>query len=75
MDFNKKPHLENPAEGANFISQIFFLWTIPLFWKGMKDGLTTNDLTKCLQNDKSEKLGDELEELVLSTAIYIYVKT
>lgn len=61
MDFNKKPELENPRKGANVISKLFFLWTLPLFWKGMKNGLTTDDLTECLPKDKSDKLTDEME--------------
>lgn len=61
MDFSKKPELENPRKGANVISKLFYLWTLPLFWKGMKNGLTTDDMTKCLQKDKSEELTDEME--------------
>lgn len=64
MDFNKKPELENPRKGANVISRLFFLWTLPLFWKGMKNGLTTDDLTKCLPKDKSDKLTDAMEMCV-----------
>lgn len=65
MDFSKKPQHENPRKGNNFISQLFMLWTVPLFWKGLRNGLTTNDLTKCLQEDKSGALGDNLEAYVM----------
>lgn len=62
MDFSKKPEHENPRKSANLISRLFLLWTAPLLWKGMKNGLTTEDLTKCLQRDKSNALGDNLEK-------------
>lgn len=61
MDSGKKPERENPRKGANPISQLFFLWITPLFWKGTRKGLTTDDLTKCLRKDKSDLLGDALE--------------
>lgn len=63
MDFGKKPKHENPRNGANPISRLFCLWITPLLWKGMKNGLTSDDLCKCLQKDKSEVLGDDLERL------------
>lgn len=62
MDFSKKPERENPRKGANLISRLFFLWITPMLWKGMKNGLTTKDLTKCLQKDRSDTLGDDLEK-------------
>lgn len=61
MDSGKKPDKTNPRRGVNIISQIFFIWIIPLFWKGVRRGLTTEDMTKCLDKDKSDALGDELE--------------
>lgn len=61
MDSSRKPKRENPREGANPLSQLFFLWIIPLFWKGSRTGLNTDDLTQCLKKDGSEMLGDELE--------------
>lgn len=62
MDFSKKPERENPRKKANLISQLFFVWIIPLLWKGMKNGLTKKDLTKCLKKDRSDTLGDDLEK-------------
>lgn len=62
MDSGRKPDKENPRRGVNIISQILFIWIIPLFWNGVRRGLTTDDLTKCLDKDKSDKLGDELEQ-------------
>lgn len=61
MDFSKKPERKNPRKGANPLSELFFLWMAPVFWKGTRKGLTTDDLTQCLRKDESEVLGDELE--------------
>lgn len=61
MDSGKKPERENPRKDANPIAQLFFLWIVPLFWKGTSKGLNTDDLTTCLPKDASEKLGNELE--------------
>lgn len=61
MDFSKKPERENPRKGANPLSQLFFFWIVPVFWKGTRKGLNTDDLTHCLRIDESEVLGDELE--------------
>lgn len=61
MDAGKKPERKNPRKGVNPISQLFFLWIAPLFVKGCRNGLNTDDLTQCMRKDKSDKLGDELE--------------
>lgn len=61
MDSGKKPERENPKNGANPISLLFFLWIAPLFFKGTNKGLNTDDLIKCLSKDKSNTLGDDLE--------------
>lgn len=62
MDSGRKPERKNPRKGANPLSQLFFFWIIPLFWKGARKGLSTDDVTQCLQKDESEKLGDHLEQ-------------
>lgn len=62
MDHSKKPESENPKARANPLSQLFFTWTIPLLCKGSKKGLNQEDVTKCLEKDRSEHLGDRLEE-------------
>lgn len=62
MDFSKKPKRQNPRKRANLMSQLFFVWIVPLLWNGMKNGLTTKDLTKCLRKDRSDTLGDDLEK-------------
>lgn len=61
MNSSKKSTIENPRRGANLLSQLFFVWTVPLLWKGMKNGLSSKDLTKCLEKFKSEALADNLE--------------
>lgn len=61
MDSGKKPENRNPRKGANPVSQLFFAWIVPLFWHGTRNGLNTEDLTKCLRKDKSDTLGNILE--------------
>lgn len=61
MDYSKKPEKKNPKKGANFISQLLFLWFIPILWKGKNKGLNTDDVTVCLKQDQSKDLGDKLE--------------
>lgn len=62
MDSGKKPEKPNPRNGANPLSQLLFLWIIPLFWYGAHKGLTADDLTTCLPKDRSSLLGNRLEE-------------
>lgn len=57
-------HLElspNPREKTNFLSIIFFAWTIPLFKKGYGKILQLEDIFQPLNEDKSNLLGDRLE--------------
>ena len=61
MDSSKKPELKNPRKGVNPLSQLLFLWVVPVLWNGLKNGLNQNNLTQCLTEDKSEELGDKLE--------------
>lgn len=80
MDFSKKPERENPRKGANPLSQLFFLWIVPVFWKGTRKGLNTDDLTHCLRKDESEVLGDELERyetsrLTVNYCLYVLLFT
>ncbi|CAG9768357.1 unnamed protein product [Ceutorhynchus assimilis] len=53
---------DNPKLKANIFSKLFFAWTIPLFYIGSKRSIRISDLYKTLTADKSEKLGDKLEE-------------
>lgn len=61
MDSSRKPEKTNPRRHANILSQLLFVWAIPLLYKGSKHGLNTDDLTTCLPQDYSEDLGDRLE--------------
>uniref|UniRef100_A0A2C9GW86 Uncharacterized protein n=1 Tax=Anopheles farauti TaxID=69004 RepID=A0A2C9GW86_9DIPT len=62
MDSSSKPVKKNPRKGAFCLSQLLFGWILPLFYRGSRRGLGKDDLTKCLKADRSEDLGDELEE-------------
>jgi len=66
MDSSKKPHKSNPRQGANLLSQLLFIWSVPLLFKGSRKGLNTKDLTVCLDKDESKVLGDRLERCVFS---------
>lgn len=61
MDYSKKPEKENPRSSTNPLSQLIFLWIFPFLLRGTTRGLNTEDLTKCLEKDHSEVLGDKLE--------------
>lgn len=62
MDSSKKPTCTNPRKHANILSQLLFVWAIPILYKGSRKGLGQDDLTKCLKIDRSEDLGDKLED-------------
>ncbi|CAG9861545.1 unnamed protein product [Phyllotreta striolata] len=53
----------NPAENANFISQLFFLYMFPIFKRAYKYELTEDDLFKPLDQHKSQRLGTQLEKM------------
>lgn len=61
MESDRSDLLQNPREGANIFSQLFFLWTIPLFQKGYSKVLQLTDIYQPLKGDKSKTLGDRLE--------------
>ncbi|KAH8383276.1 hypothetical protein KR009_007659 [Drosophila setifemur] len=62
MDSSAKPQRKNPRQHANIISQLIFAWALPLLYRGSRRGLNTDDLTQCLEEDRSEQLGDRLED-------------
>ncbi|KAM8873018.1 ATP-binding cassette sub-family C member 4 [Synchiropus picturatus] len=51
----------NPAATANFLSKIFFWWLNPLFRTGYKRRLEEDDMYEVLAEDRSEKLGEDLQ--------------
>lgn len=71
MDFSKKPEKENPRSGANIISQLLFLWVIPVLRNG-RNGIKTDELTQHLVKDNSNALGDQLERYYLFTIYSLY---
>lgn len=52
----------NPCDNANILSKIFLTWTLPFFKKGYKKVLQIDDIFQPLINDRSDTLGDRLEE-------------
>lgn len=71
MDSSKKPEKTNPRENANPLSQILFLWIVPLLFRGARNGLNPDDLSKCLPADNSENLGDKLERYIYSCVVLV----
>ncbi|XP_044727627.1 ATP-binding cassette sub-family C member 4-like isoform X2 [Chrysoperla carnea] len=57
---NKREKQENPRERSNPLSAIFFLYTLPTFFKGFKHDLEENDLYQPLKEHRSDYLGDKL---------------
>ncbi|XP_069577159.1 ATP-binding cassette sub-family C member 4-like isoform X2 [Brachyistius frenatus] len=53
----------NPAASASLLSKIFFWWLNPLFKIGYKRPLEEDDMFEVLAEDRSEKLGQELQRL------------
>lgn len=51
-----------PRQKANFLSYIIFGWTIPIFFKGYKKELNSDDLYQPLKEHKSDGLGHRLCE-------------
>ncbi|EDV59380.2 uncharacterized protein Dere_GG23434 [Drosophila erecta] len=51
---------ENPRERSNFLSTLCFWYTIPIFRKGYKKTLDSNDLYRPLEEQKSDTLGNKL---------------
>lgn len=66
MDSSRKPEKNNPRRYANLLSQVLFVWAMPMLYRGSKYGLNTEDLTKCLPADCSQDLGDKLEKYKLN---------
>lgn len=52
---------QNPREKTNFLSVLFFTWTLPLFKKGYGKVLELEDIFQPLKSDRSDLGGDRLE--------------
>ncbi|XP_031622965.1 multidrug resistance-associated protein 4-like, partial [Contarinia nasturtii] len=61
MESTSRKLLKNPRYGANFISVLFFGWTIPIFKTSYSNVLHPSDAFEPLEEDLSDKLGDRLE--------------
>lgn len=51
----------NPCEKANYLSKLFFAWTVPFFKNGYTKDLKIDDMYEPLTCDRSELLGNRLE--------------
>lgn len=61
MESGRRKLANNPRESANWISVLFFGWSIPIFKKSYTDVLHPNDAFEPLDVDRSEMLGNRLE--------------
>lgn len=61
MESTRRKLSPNPCEKTNFLSLLFFAWTIPIFKKGYAKVLEFHDIYQPLKSDKSDSLGDRLE--------------
>ncbi|XP_050309352.1 probable multidrug resistance-associated protein lethal(2)03659 [Anthonomus grandis grandis] len=57
-----KNKAEHPKSKANFLSNLFFCWGLPIFYKGWIKDFNEDDLYKPLKEHTSHKLGDKLEQ-------------
>lgn len=62
MDASRRKLLDNPRERAGLLSVLLFYWTIPLFKKGYGKVLQLEDIFKPLNVDRSDSLGNRLDE-------------
>ncbi|XP_077405833.1 ATP-binding cassette sub-family C member 4 isoform X1 [Vanacampus margaritifer] len=61
MENVSKDAKTNPAASANLLSKLFFWWLNPLFRAGYKRSLEEDDLYPVLDEDSSERLGQQLQ--------------
>ncbi|XP_066999039.2 ATP-binding cassette sub-family C member 4 [Anabrus simplex] len=62
MEQSKNKSNPNPKATAGPVSLLFLWWIRKLFWKNYKHGLTEDDLYDILEENKTKKLGDDLEK-------------
>ncbi|KAJ3620809.1 hypothetical protein MTP99_004726 [Tenebrio molitor] len=53
----------HPKETANFFSNLFFLWELPIIFKGWKKEFTEDDLYPTVEDQDSQLLGNQLERV------------
>ncbi|GJQ74461.1 hypothetical protein Trydic_g21331 [Trypoxylus dichotomus] len=61
MDTGFRLAKDNPKKSANFLSKLFFVWLVKLFRRGVKDGISLQDLYAPMASDNSKTLGNKLE--------------
>lgn len=61
MHHPKISTVQNPRNRANSVSKLLFVWIVPTLYEGSRKGLDQENITKCLDEDRSEVLGDTLE--------------
>uniref|UniRef100_A0A7N8Y2U6 Multidrug resistance-associated protein 4 n=1 Tax=Mastacembelus armatus TaxID=205130 RepID=A0A7N8Y2U6_9TELE len=61
MEKVSKDAKTNPAATANILSKLFFWWLNPLFRTGYKRRLEEDDMYEVLEEDRSERLGQDLQ--------------
>ncbi|KAJ8389751.1 hypothetical protein AAFF_G00114570 [Aldrovandia affinis] len=61
MEPLRKDAKVNPAATANLFSKVFFWWLNPLFSVGNKRKLLEEDMYTVLPEDRSERLGEDLQ--------------
>lgn len=62
MESTRLKFTPNPYEGANFLSKLFFIWTVPFYKIRYKKEIDMNDVYGPLKSDRSELLGNRLEK-------------
>lgn len=62
MESTQRKLPPNPGENLNCISKIFMTWTVAFFKKGYEKILKLDDIFQPLISDKSQTLGDRLEQ-------------
>uniref|UniRef100_UPI0037E8F146 ATP-binding cassette sub-family C member 4-like n=1 Tax=Semicossyphus pulcher TaxID=241346 RepID=UPI0037E8F146 len=63
MEGVKKDDKQNPLASASFLSRVFMCWIAPILNLGYRQRLEESDMYSVLAEDRSEKLGEELQRL------------
>lgn len=62
MESNRIRLQPNPSENANCLSKMFFTWIFPFYKMRHKNAINMGDVYEPLKCDRSELLGNRLEE-------------
>ncbi|KAM4711153.1 ATP-binding cassette sub-family C member 4-like isoform 1-T1 [Anableps anableps] len=63
MEITEKGFTSNPLATANLFSRLFLCWLTPLLHRGHKQRLNENDMYRVLPEDRSERLGEDLQRI------------